>query len=106
MNFPSGLNNNSFFSLLARAQALTVNEKIGKAEVVFLELEKRSPDYPNVYYKKAKKDVFKRDFSEALINYHQALSLLPEESLIEGEVNLRAFKNYATLIEEEINLIK
>lgn len=102
----SNSDNNSFSSLLAKAQSLSIIGGADKASIMFFELEKMAPRYPNVYYKKAKNNILRGDIIEALKNYNQVLQLLPEEDRIEGDINLKAFKNYQALIKKEINLIK
>ena len=99
-------NNDSFSSLLAKAQVLAIIGKNNESNLIFFRLEQIAPRYPNVYYKKAKSNILENDFNEALKNYNQALNLLPKENMIEGDINLRAFRNYQSLIRKEINLIK
>ncbi|HOZ53330.1 MAG TPA: O-antigen ligase family protein [bacterium] len=96
----------SFSFLLAKAQSLAIIGEADKANIMFSKLEKMASRYPNIYYKKAKNNVLEGNIDEALINYNQVLQLLPEEYKIEGDINLRAFKNYQELIKKEINLIK
>jgi tetratricopeptide (TPR) repeat protein len=81
-------------------------ERFDDSRTLFAQVENISPNYPNVYYKKAKANILENDFEEALKNYNQALNLLPEENMIEGNINLGAFRNYQSLIRKEINLIK
>lgn len=99
-------NNDSFSYLLAEAQVLAIMERFDDSRALFAQVENISPNYPNVYYKKAKANILENDFEEALKNYNQALNLLPEENMIEGGINLRAFRDYQSLIRKEINLIK
>lgn len=97
--------NKSFEYDMARAQFLALSGNFVEAEKVFNILELRSPQYPNIYYKKAKMEILKSDFILAKKYLEKTLSLLPDDSEVESEINLKALKSYKKMINNDLNSI-
>ncbi len=96
----------SFDYVLAQAQALTLTEKFSEADIYFSKLQQKSPYYPNVYFKLAEAEEYQANFNEAKKYYNQVLGLLPDENLVNSDINLKALRNYKKLVETKLKKLE
>jgi tetratricopeptide (TPR) repeat protein len=96
----------SFDYALTQAQALTLMENFSEADIYFSKLQQKSPYYPNVYFKLAEAEEYQSNFNEAQKYYNQVLELLPDENLVNSDINLRALQNYKKLVEMKLKKIE
>jgi len=96
----------SFDYALAQAQALTLMENFSEADIYFSKLQQKSPYYPNVYFKLAEAKEYQSNFNEAQKYYNQVLELLPDENLVNSDINLRALQNYKKVVETKLKKLE
>lgn len=102
----SDTQNNSYFYNLSRAQVLALTGDFTQSQEIFTKLESQSPFYSNIYFKQAQLNVLQKDKEAAILKYEQALNLLPEESLVNGDINLNSLLNYKNLINAKMEILK
>lgn len=94
--------NNSFFYNFYKAQALALLDRLEESWEIFYQLEKTSPFYPDLYLKEAHLARWQKNNDLAREKYKKALSLLPEEKNVEGDINLQAWRYYYNLINNNL----
>lgn len=94
--------NNSFFYNFHKAQALALLDRLEESWEMFYQLEKTSPFYPDLYLKEAHLARWQKNNDLAREKYKKALSLLPEEESVEGDINLQAWRYYYNLINNNL----
>jgi O-antigen ligase len=92
-----------FKGLMARFQAYSLLGDFDKAKNILLELKSMSPNYPDIYFKEGKMYEIKGDNLSAINSYKKALSLLPLDDNVDGEINLKALQRYREMIERDID---
>lgn len=102
----SNSKNKGYFYNLNKAQILALSGNFIESQEIFTELSARSPFYSYIYFKQAQLNILQKDKEGALLNYEKALNLLPEESLVNGDINLNSLLDYKNLINIKIESLK
>jgi O-antigen ligase len=97
--------NNSFSYKMAKAQSLAILGRLIESEQIFQELILLSPEYPDFYFKKAKKEIYKEDFVSAKKYLDKTLELIPAEEDVSSEINLNALKIYKERVESDVYFV-
>ncbi len=97
--------NKSFAYSMAMAQSFALLGNYDRAGEIFRDLELSYYKYPNFYFKKAKMELLRSDFSLAEVYLQKTLNLLPEDDEVVSEINSRALMSYRNLVIGDLNYI-
>lgn len=98
-------NNKSFSYNIAKAQASAILENFSDSDEIFKDLQWKSPNYPRIYFNRAKAEIIKENYEVAKDYLEITLNLLPSEDELDSKTNLKALKSYKNKVSSEIILV-